>query len=873
MNEVATTGRATAADDDALDPWCQEGGNEEATAVSDVGTKGSLVRGFKKKAELLRERGRETAENASAKLREKAESLKERGKERSANRRADSLEGLTDGVSGEPANVIAEEAEERVGDAFGKSLQKASMALGEQAQSSDDDGRECTSLLSPPGLAETADKPLSGSADIAEKVVAANRDAAQKAVEATKKAAEDARRGAEETAGRLKAAFQIIKTDSSGASTEGSRPMALIGTKLGRAMSGDDATPSESRQLGLKLFSGKKDDDSKQGVPPPPSVLEVAEVTRDILVAPVKAGAAAVRHIEKKLSKGASDRNTLTDTGRSMSNITSEDETIPLEAESSRQRSSVSSGQDSASAEDSIASNEGGDESRMPRFTCYLSKKGTLVIGPVLEFAVRDSTILSAASVIAVIFTYKSIPMIVDDNVLPLKTALSWTLLGFLSGFHWTFLCSRASLFSLSISDKDAASEELGVSEAEGAAILKSPERMSPSTIIPRTASGPDNHKLFNQTVRRVTGIRRISYAKRDVSAPLAPLRLNGFWSCLVDIEGRKKLPWEEHVGGCSENDTLHKRLLRFNDFRVKKRGSEWSGGSMIANVEASATSEGAGEDARNGISSDGQLERSLQPFGGVRMRNKSMETLSGDFVVDPLCRLRGMDIFQTDCPEEEICKHRLLTRMGMRKVPTFLVNIMAPWANVVVYFQMPEWVKRFGDIKETEGDSQDTKSLKRFLTGDDEYRNQRLKILPSLVDGPFPIRMMAPAKKEVTISCDSLPLTWHFRNETSSNGSSKAAMVEVDIDLVTSKSVRKFASLVRPHTARIIMDCALVISKPWDSEDDEPSACLGMWRLDKVDLNGCAVLPKTESEMVHEASVLMETIREMPSEVAVAAG
>lgn len=167
--------------------------------------------------------------------------------------------------------------------------------------------------------------------------------------------------------------------------------------------------------------------------------------------------------------------------------------------------------------------------------------------------------------------------------------------------------------------------------------------------------------------------------------------------------------------------------------------------------------------------------------------------------------------------------------------------------------------------------------ALKRFLTADDEYRNPRLKLLPSLVDGPFPIRMLAPAKKEVTISCDALPVTWHFQNETSSStdGSttSKAALVEVDFDLLQSKSIRKVSSIVRPHTARVVLDCALIISKPKDSEDDEPSACLGMWRLDKVDLNGCAVLPrKTESERVREASVIMGTINEALPEVAVAA-
>jgi len=543
----------------------------------------------------------------------------------------------------------------------------------------------------------------------------------------------------------------------------------------------------------------------------------------------------------------------------------------------SRQDISVSKEQESESIEAPTTPVKNSTEAVEPRFA-QLSRD-TLVVGPFLEFIVRDSTIIIAMAVLTGWWTYKSIPMIINSGAIPLKTALSWTMLGFLSGFHWTLLTSGVPLFTSSVRDAGSLSLDQSTSEAENAAVIDFVGKLPPSTIDPHTAHDDDNHKLFRHTLRRVTAIQRVSYLNRGVAdhgvkSPLAPLIPESFWTCLHDTAGREKLPWEHSVARCIENDALHMQLLTFSDFRLRRKGSVWSGGSMTANSKETPT-EMRGMDAENGVSSVDQNDQSAQPFGEVRMRNKSkVETLAGDFEIDPLCRLRGMDVFQTDCPEEEVYRHRLLT--GMRKVPTLVINIMVPWANILVYFQLPDWVKRFDDIEESSKDSEDTKALKRFLTAEDEYRNPRLFIIPSLVDAPLPIRMMAPAKKEITISCRSVPVKWYFQNETTgSDGSMRAALVEADLDLVTAKSVRKVASMVRPQTARITIDCALVISKPKDSENDEPSACLGMWRMEKVDLNGCAVLPpKTESEMVQEATVIMSTLQEEgPEEIAVAAG
>ena len=58
------------------------------------------------------------------------------------------------------------------------------------------------------------------------------------------------------------------------------------------------------------------------------------------------------------------------------------------------------------------------------------------------------------------------------------------------------------------------------------------------------------------------------------------------------------------------------------------------------------------------------------------------------------------------------------------------------------------------------------TSLVQRFLNGDSEYRNARLKMVPSLVDGPLPIRLVAPPKKEKVVNCDWMPIIWRQSDE-----------------------------------------------------------------------------------------------------------
>eukprot|EP00956_Cyclotella_meneghiniana_P004494 scaffold5541_cov43-Cyclotella_meneghiniana.AAC.7 len=82
-------------------------------------------------------------------------------------------------------------------------------------------------------------------------------------------------------------------------------------------------------------------------------------------------------------------------------------------------------------------------------------------------------------------------------------------------------------------------------------------------------------------------------------------------------------------------------------------------------------------------------------------------------YIVEPLCTLRGMDMFLTDVPEVEIWKQPLLIECGLTKAPTLVCNLMLPFGNMTVYLKLPKWFDDWDNIPEEKDD--DTSDIKAF--------------------------------------------------------------------------------------------------------------------------------------------------------------
>lgn len=490
--------------------------------------------------------------------------------------------------------------------------------------------------------------------------------------------------------------------------------------------------------------------------------------------------------------------------------------------------------------EDALESKNSGQHCRI----CDVNRSMmTITLGPAVEFLVRDRTLLFMALLSATFLTYRN-SQSVFSNEIPATVASSWMLFAFFFGQKWALKMER------SVGQTSVEKEKAKSARVDKTALVISEPQISPDM------AKEKDHSMFELAMKKFTNFNVHFKTEKEKA-------LN-FWSSLSDSDGHTKRSWEKNIHAPT-NDALMKRLLKNETYRRKSKGRS------SGNVRGTAKAEESSEQPKRSLAHSSESTDSL---GVVDFKDSDAESLLGE-VIDPHFRLRGMDVFLTDNPEEQIWKRPVLTKCGLRDKPTFLVNIMAPWANLCIYFEMPEWVRRLDKIVEQEDDPEDTKALKRFLSGDDEYRNKRFKVLPSLVDAPLPIRMIAPAKSEVTIQGSMLPLSWYEKREsmTHDRRKHKKALLEVDCDITSNKTIRKVTSMVRRYINKITIDVALVIGKPDDQKEDEPSACLGLLRFDKVDLETCAILPqKTDKDWADEASVIISSLS-VPQLVEVAEG
>lgn len=200
----------------------------------------------------------------------------------------------------------------------------------------------------------------------------------------------------------------------------------------------------------------------------------------------------------------------------------------------------------------------------------------------------------------------------------------------------------------------------------------------------------------------------------------------------------------------------------------------------------------------------------------------------------EPLCRLRGVDVFLTDCAEAEMSTHPFLLDHGLRKTPTFIINMMTQWGSILIYMELPDWVvDRSTCLVEQTGDADNVKALKRFLAGDDDYRRNRLKIIPELVEAPYPIRLLCSKDAELQIHSDGWLETTYYSH------CDGCPTWEVNVDCMGNSAIRGMALLIKRYLVGIKADFALVISHP-----DEVGAVLGMWRFDHLNVNQYPTLP-----------------------------
>jgi hypothetical protein len=269
---------------------------------------------------------------------------------------------------------------------------------------------------------------------------------------------------------------------------------------------------------------------------------------------------------------------------------------------------------------------------------------------------------------------------------------LSWLIVAFTSGVAvGQFAGQSPSYFLISIiSSKETRTiPETAVDQAETS------DNDQPSKDSQQRVPIDKNHSFWSFKRKSSRTFREL------VTAALPRPEVTHAFSMLSPKSSSQRRPisfsWQRNLDPCKDTDNalMQNLLTRFN---VRKILSPVAHTTALPNEAPVATD--TGEAVNN--SSTGHL-------GSFDIVSSSADSLVG-FVVDPLFKLRGMDVFLSEDPENEIATHPWFIEQGLRDSPSFTVNILTQWGNIFIYFAVPQIIF---DASESETDPDDVKAAK----------------------------------------------------------------------------------------------------------------------------------------------------------------
>ena len=193
----------------------------------------------------------------------------------------------------------------------------------------------------------------------------------------------------------------------------------------------------------------------------------------------------------------------------------------------------------------------------------------------------------------------------------------------------------------------------------------------------------------------------------------------------------------------------------------------------------------------------------------------------TGEHALEPVPRICWVPGSVTQLVQQEY----LAAGAGADAMPFyFVINFLVPGGmNTVMWFRVPE-------PDEANGDCTQVRMLREFMSTDvdDEFRDSRLKIIPSVVEGTWMVKRGVGNKpaiigKKVTQAYHRGP-RW----------------VEVDIDIESSRVAGAIMGLVKNYTKSLVIDIAFVLESKTAAE--LPERVLGSARFHRVDLG--ALMP-----------------------------
>ena len=134
-----------------------------------------------------------------------------------------------------------------------------------------------------------------------------------------------------------------------------------------------------------------------------------------------------------------------------------------------------------------------------------------------------------------------------------------------------------------------------------------------------------------------------------------------------------------------------------------------------------------------------------------------------------------------------------------------------------------------------------------KFINGNQQYRDARLKLLPVVIDGPWIVKKAVghgPA-----LLGQAIPLQYYFTHPTDK----KKGVYEVDVIITASRIAKGILSVVKSHTKRLSLAFGFIIEAAKESELPETVLC--SCQIHSLHLEVCPSLPKYFLDDVSEDS------------------
>jgi Protein ENHANCED DISEASE RESISTANCE 2, C-terminal len=195
--------------------------------------------------------------------------------------------------------------------------------------------------------------------------------------------------------------------------------------------------------------------------------------------------------------------------------------------------------------------------------------------------------------------------------------------------------------------------------------------------------------------------------------------------------------------------------------------------------------------------------------------------------------KCRGVDVWMTDNAERHIARHPAVLGGKLGDEDTFLVNFLLPFGNFVAYFSIPplhEFPEKLRSV------------WTKFLDGDQQYRDARLKLLPVVVDGPWIVKAAVGPGKSPALLGKVIPLQYFFRKADPNHKHNKRGVYEVDVIITASTIAKGILSVVKSHTNALSIAFAFIIEAA--EEDELPETVLCSVQVHSLRLEDCPNLP-----------------------------